>query len=60
MNLKLRLFAKTEKPWWVTCSSSAYTPKFSEFGQKHEKNWGAGPVMALSATLTKIAGNFLP
>ena len=54
MNLKLRLFSETEKPKCITFSTPAYTPKFSEFGQKHEKNWGAGPVMALGADLTKF------
>jgi len=51
LSLKLRLFAETEKHWGITFSTSAYTPKFSEFGKKREKNLGAGPVLALSETL---------
>ena len=57
MNLKLQLFSETEKPKCITFSTPAYTPKFSEFGQKPKKNDGAGPVLALSVAMSKFWKN---
>jgi len=54
LNLKLQLFSETEKPKCITFSTPAYTPKFSEFGQKPKKNDGAGPVLALSVAMSKF------
>ena len=54
MSLKQRLFTKTEKHKCITSSTFAHTPKFSEFGQNSQKNDGAGPVLALSAAMTKF------
>ena len=51
---KWQLFTETEKPKSITFSTPAYTPKFSEFGQKREKKVWAGPVLTLGVAMSKF------